>query len=527
MLSETNLKECQPELAKIQLKPHQLAMLKKCIDIEKTKHKYGIMKDLPGAGKTYVLLSMILLDKEKKPNIIVVPQNIYTQWQNAIKNFSDNLKYATFIDYHQITSLYFNPSFNKDLDIILTTPLYFNIIIDALQTSTKLINRIIIDEIDSIDFLLTKNFSSNMLWLVSASFDNKQYELLKKMNLKPEILNQVTCICNTEFVKSGFPLEELNIETIICKTSYLDHILSDVLSYNELNAANALDFSQIKYTHQQHIATNEKEALDYLVTDLQASIELETINLLDCEIRLKKSIESDTIQAEINAIHKKLKKIHHKLDCISERLSENNMCVICYDNFKPSTSKVITKCCQNSFCNKCIYLWYCKNITCPYCRVKININEHVLIKLDDYEIEVEEEINDRKNKLDTLKSLLENKVNNNIIIFSNYTTIFKEIAKLLQKLNISYIELDGGNISDIDNTINKYKTGNVRILMSNSAFYGCGMNLENTSDIIFMHKINSSMKEQVIGRAQRPGRIGKLNVYQLHHENEQDPTNVI
>ena len=91
---------------------------------------------------------------------------------------------------------------------------------------------------------------------------------------------------------------------------------------------------------------------------------------------------------------------------------------------------------------------------------------------------------------------------------------------MLERENIKYVELDGGNITSIDRDISNYKNGEVRVLMTNSSLYGCGMNLQNTSDIVLLHKTNISMKEQVIGRAQRPGRTSRLNVWELLHENE-------
>jgi len=84
-----------------------------------------------------------------------------------------------------------------------------------------------------------------------------------------------------------------------------------------------------------------------------------------------------------------------------------------------------------------------------------------------------------------------------------------------------YVELDGGNVKALDKILNEYKAGGgARVLMLNSAFYGCGMNLENTTDIIFFHKTDRIMYEQVIGRAQRPGRTGRLSVHNLLYLNE-------
>ena len=40
-----------------------------------------------GAGKTFVMLSLVLNDQQKK-SIVVIPHNIYNQWIEAIQAFS-------------------------------------------------------------------------------------------------------------------------------------------------------------------------------------------------------------------------------------------------------------------------------------------------------------------------------------------------------------------------------------------------------------------------------------------------------
>jgi hypothetical protein len=140
---------------------------------------------------------------------------------------------------------------------------------------------------------------------------------------------------------------------------------------------------------------------------------------------------------------------------------------------------------------------------------------------------VEEVVNelikkDKVGKLDRFKTLFaENKVGGKVIVFSVYPKVFDEIRKILSDLNIKHIELDGGNIDALDRDIDMYKTCDARVLMTISSLYGCGMNLENTTDIIVMHKTKSSMCNQVIGRAQRLGRSCALKVWQLLHHNEE------
>ena len=46
------------------------------------------------------------------------------------------------------------------------------------------------------------------------------------------------------------------------------------------------------------------------------------------------------------------------------------------------------------------------------------------------------------------------------------------------------------------------------------------MNLENSTHIIFVHKMETEIEKQVIGRAQRMGRTSVLNIIYLQYENE-------
>ena len=56
--------------------------------------------------------------------------------------------------------------------------------------------------------------------------------------------------------------------------------------------------------------------------------------------------------------------------------------------------------------------------------------------------------------------------------------------------------------------------------MLNSNLFGCGLNLQCTSDIVFLHKTDTTLEKQIIGRAQRPGRKDALNIWHIMHENE-------
>lgn len=120
-----------------------------------------------------------------------------------------------------------------------------------------------------------------------------------------------------------------------------------------------------------------------------------------------------------------------------------------------------------------------------------------------------------------VQKYIETPMNVKIMIFSDFSSIFKKITPLCDSLNIKYVQLDGGNIRSIENAVRAYKMEDTQILFCDSTLFGCGMNFENTTHVIFTHTPNPEMQSQIIGRAQRIGRESILQVYQLHYPNEE------
>jgi SNF2 family DNA or RNA helicase len=106
------------------------------------------------------------------------------------------------------------------------------------------------------------------------------------------------------------------------------------------------------------------------------------------------------------------------------------------------------------------------------------------------------------------------------LIFTEYeSTLNEKITNILTKWGLQYARIKGAG-SMISNTVEQYKKGNINTLLINSKYFGSGMNLENTTDIIIIHKMQADVEMQVIGRAQRFGRTGNLRVWKLYYQNE-------
>ena len=212
----------------------------------------------------------------------------------------------------------------------------------------------------------------------------------------------------------------------------------------------------------------------------------------------------------------------YRLDELLSRIRTLHLCVGCLDRLNDEEIQYTTSCCEQRMCAACIDHWYSHTLYCPYCRGKPDKETHTTI-----EATTETPIHSMANteftqhdKLGMVLHLLAEKTGKKVIVFSDFSKVFSSIRSLLTANDIPYVELDAGNVTDMDAILYEYKYGTSRVLMVNSSFYGCGMNLENTSDIIFYHKTKREMYYQVIGRAQRPGRTRVLQIHNLLYISE-------
>jgi hypothetical protein len=85
LLSFNSEIEDHPKNINIKLKKHQLAMLKKCKEIESKDNIFGIMNDKPGTGKTYAACAVCKV-KGIRP-LIAAPKQSIPAWYRICELF--------------------------------------------------------------------------------------------------------------------------------------------------------------------------------------------------------------------------------------------------------------------------------------------------------------------------------------------------------------------------------------------------------------------------------------------------------
>lgn len=597
-LDEYNEKAIHPENTNIKLKEHQLTILKRCIEYETgplqlknykkfsndpkyqnaiCNTKIGIIGDRVGSGKSYVVLSLIMSNdvtskeniiirssamnnvvyflpdckKIVKTNMLIVPHNLYSQWETYIRNFSDKLKYK-FLNRQKYVDSMWTEGFNiEDYDLLVVTGTFYNKVARYISEKDIKLQRIFIDEVDNLNIPGCYQIDACFIWFITASYGNLLYprgshkydEVSRRYiwyanglrnngyirNIFIDLIGNVNrdfakvlVIKNKEaYVENSIYLPPLNNRYIKCKTPISIRVLNGIADRNIIDCLNANDVAGAL----QYVKPNNKGTEDNIVQVLiekykkqlsNNQLNIEMINQMFFETEIER-------QNELERLKKRNEEIQRKIDMIEERIKNNDMCSICYED---ADNRSITKCCQNSFCFKCINMWLKSKAICPLCKSVLTTDELLVVDHNcNITVEMDEDIpedsvNEKFDKYKNLEIIMKNKKSTDkFLLFSSFDSTFQEIIPILKKLNIKY-DYVKGNSGVIANTVKRYKEGDLSVLLINVRNCGSGLNLENTTDVIMFHKFDTQLETQVIGRAQRYGRRTSLNVHYLLYENE-------
>ena len=511
---------------KLPLADHQKAMVRKSLEVErdvfgaKNKTPFGVFSDPPGAGKTPCLLCLVLLDKylrkqSKDPKnfgggtLVVVPQHLFVQWANAITKFAgDTLTVKKFVDYSDITGLYGEASSTTTVqstldqyDILLTTSLYYDVVSSTVTDIGIKLRRVIFDEVDSIKDMLRRKFPSSMTWMVSASiatlFDRKTntVEIGKGYKLQLSDLLEHEVACDPEFIKRCFVLPPPEEEVVVCRNKYVE-ALAPLLTPQQLAALNGCDSvpavgewtpddrtTAVRF--QQQIAAKVRDKVDR-VTYLKRSV---TRALPDAVQELRQ---------QLHLCEQERDDLQQQLEICEERFTDIGVCTLCCS---PCEEVSQTTCCSRRACKRCL------EAPCALCTPSAQVPSLI------------PEGNITRPKMAVLSMLLRDKLGKKVLVYSDHPRSFVEIQKMLDDDEI-WVDLDAGNVPDIQEALKGFQEGATRILFASSRVLSAGLNLEVTSDIVLLHQLPPSAESQLIGRAQRYGRSTTLNVYILLHPNE-------
>jgi len=566
-LDGNNKKSNQPNSINFNLKPHQLTALYRMNEMEETKKiivkkeqtKYvldtniGILGDQVGFGKTITTLSLLEKNNIKKNNkkylnntsntlliyeldnikfldlnIIIVPHNIFFQWKNTIKkNTNFNFFYIQKnSDLEELKLKYYDQDniFKDEIKNILISSTrfknFYNIFFENFERKYE-INRLIIDEADSINIPNMPRLKASFTWFITATFEKicycRNYGFIRYLfdSLDTKSFNMIVVKNKKEYVESSFELIDYEIKIHNCHSLYYNlNKLSGLVSSQFIEMINAGDIGGAA-EYLGFSSDTESDLIELLTKDIHKKIsnKIKKKNYIyDLDIS-----ENEKNQ-QIQIVDKEIEKLNNQFNGIKERIENINEknCSICMDNYQDPVSLP----CTHVFCTFCIvnHIKFSKgNPKCPTCRNSFNPSNVIQIK-EQIEKQEKKKKDNRKDKHEVLIKLIESNPENKYVIFSNFNNSFKKVLEYLKKNNINYNQIKG---SCVESIVNNFNNNNNRVLFLNSQYCGAGIDLSSASDLVIYHCLNKSLEKQVIGRAQRIGRIKKLTVHKLFYDDEE------
>jgi hypothetical protein len=617
----------------IRMRKHQIALARACLLHEKNQYfdittlnvinitdmatTIGVIGDKVGAGKSYVVLAIVLDDHDNFTtinsssmsmnrvsmtskdifidvdiNVIVIPHNIIGQWKEYILQFlGENTDLTPYVfhsirQYNTLSNMFVNATqrprdgATTDLEkhkLYLVTSTMYNIFSEMVLSNGFRVKRLIFDEADNIKIPSAKETPARFSWFVTASYGNLLYPRGYCVwdEHRTQYVSHASGICHSGFIKKvfadlfdkvhiafakslilrnsddyvneSFAVPLLNNLIIRCQSPTSVNLLNGIVQRNIINCLNAGDVQ----TAIEYIDPTQRKSENNIVKILVQSFKTKIANY---EVQVH-AVESMTFSdpservVKVEKIQDKIRELNAKVTCIHERVSGRNTCPICYDRVQ---NKSVLRCCSNTFCFECIQKWITissPNKYCPMCKASIGAHD-VYVVQDQYSDDSDNAclntygmvdqsfggvdvsfLKENNNKFDNLMlilhRLMEQDDKKKILIFCAYDNTFNTITGMLTTARMRYGVLKG-NSRVINRALIDYTDGNFNILLVNPINYGCGMNLEITTDVVMFHKFESESEKQVIGRAHRYGRNNSLNVWYLLHQNELvgSPTNI-
>jgi hypothetical protein len=563
--------------------------------------RVGIIGDRAGSGKSYVILSLMLMDdvnlmtyentvksygcnkvilctrdavRPVKTSLLVIPHNMCAQWDTYVKTFVDgeSFKYVMVKDTRAVQAMLNVTDVGSTYDLIICTCTCYNRLAEIMTSKSVKFSRVFFDEVDNVNLPSCMSVDALFTWFVTASFGNLLYPRgysgwdtainkyvwcatgLKNsgfikalfMDLNRSVAMDYVKILvvknKDEFVLSSINLPPIRPHMVLSRTPVSISLLHGVVDNHIIESLNAGDVQGAL----QHVAATNRNTEENIVKVILDKFQRQSNSL---ESRLSRAVEAhdDTYESdaeranEIARLQRKLAEVAAKMASIRERITNSDMCCICYDGI---SHKTVAVCCSNAYCFRCINLWLARRSLCPLCKTPLRAQDLLVVQDADeshpasvvLEAPIEDgQPHERYDKIKNLELILARRlqqggdVNSDdstvvedtakILIFASYENTFSQIVTILDRLRLRYAYLKGNN-EVVKNIVRNYKEGSLSVLLVNTRNYGSGLNLENTTDIIMFHKLDTEIEKQVIGRANRMGRVSSLNVWYLLYENE-------
>lgn len=487
--------------------------------------------------------------------LLVLPHTLVRQWRSYADNFVPNLKYKVVnkkehlqtYDIQAGKSLYTSiEEFIGSVPLVIISStfyaLFMNLYINNKYMYNMNFDRAIFDEADTIHIPNCYKPKANFYWFITSSVLNlivpsSRYwegKYLDGIKCNGFIKNVFTELEQERFpfyhllflknkdsyIQSSFELPKPIIHRISCFTPKAVTVLKGILDEKIIKMIQGDD---LKGAMEQVGSMNLLKSTDDIIK-ISTNMLLKDLDNRQKEHQYKSTLTYATEESKqyaLKHLQQKIDDIKNKIKLIENRV-QNRFCNVCNSDAEIPT---ITMCCKNVFCLSCIQESHKLNPICPFCRAQITSNDIIIQaqlstekSIDLVPVKSEPKL---PSKIDTLIKLIKDKQDGKFLIVSLYENSLTELNEKLQDNDIVGTKLSGNNMV-VNKILSRFRdtTSTLKCILLNALNYGSGLNIPEATDIIIYHKLTKELETQVIGRAQRFGRVGPLHIHYLQHDGE-------
>ena len=355
------------------------------------------------------------------------------------------------------------------------------------------IHRLIIDEPQTISIKSGHFPVARMRWFVSASISDGDPKR--------------TCICSKDFVKSSFAalsgefaeaFLSPDVTYVRCRNVVVSRVLTRAISdepsdeTRRLTAIYAGDFS---------LASAIYDTASGLVRAMHDDL-AEKVQVLSFSLDEVAKRRRYMPQHELDRLSLELKTNRNKLARLDDALCQSGVCAKCVSpiveshGFAPACDAK-----KKTFCYACAF----EEPHCPAC----GKDDCAVKRVDDLPVYTRDDVHNN-DKVDVMCRLLEARGDGDkTMVVSAYG-----FEALRQRMSSSLLDMSTDSLEAFSDE--------KKILLLDPTHFACGVNLSMTTDIVFLHKLDSKDEMQVIGRALRPPRARsmRLRVWHLRYDVE-------
>ena len=555
--------------------PEYSAFYSRDEDIEQKRNIYfnfGIIACKVGSGKSFVALAIIIrnpllnfnrmvsshynsncfsfkkintINYTVSTNIILVPHNLFHQWQEYLTKttsldviyISSKVTFDKFALTASIAEKFEELTINK---VYLISAKQWNNFAEVWNTNIKKkVSRIFVDEVHSINLPNSIRIKTNFLWFITSSVNDisnhRNYGFIRDTIdnyniLNGQMINFIKIKNRDDYIDSSLQLLPSRERIVKCRSSIILNIFEGIINQEVKDMLLAEDIQGV-VNYLGITSINNQDIVNVICSNMEK--DLENAKLM---YRAKEQMHYVNEQAKVEALQKaqeKITSIEGKINGVKQRIIESNIDPIMFMEIE---NPVITACCNNKFDLESITNYYdfqlkqtgrSIGINCPLCRKPLDLKKLMYIGESkggktEGGVPATSWVTEEHTKIENLEKILCNEISKDkrILIFSEHEGNFDCYVKAFAKSGRNNLSAVKGSISHITSLLGKFNNGEIPNLFLNAKYCGSGLNLEKTDVVIIMHKMTQDNIKQVIGRAQRIGRQGQLEVFFFYADNE-------